>query len=390
MKNGLRQPRRGPFSLLITSSGQTSRRLFSKRRMFAAVRHSPPRYNFGSTPLFAAFPHMLRELPLSDTFGRVHNNLRISVTDRCNIRCFYCMPADNVQFMPRKDLLTFEEIEQFVRAVVPLGINKLRLTGGEPLVRRDLHRLVAALRQVEGIEDLGITTNGILLAEQAQLLFDAGLRRLNVSLDALSPEKFQEITRREGYERVLEGIDTAKRVGFRQIKINAVSIRGITEEEVVPFGHFARQTGCEVRFIEYMPLDADSAWERDKVLFADEVLDRLATGIMPLQPVGMHDAAAPATEFEFEDGVGRVGFISSISRPFCASCNRVRLTADGKFRNCLFSLEETDIRSLLRGGATADELRAAVRKSVAEKWEGHEINTARFVQPDRAMHSIGG
>ncbi|QDT56116.1 Cyclic pyranopterin monophosphate synthase [Caulifigura coniformis] len=333
---------------------------------------------------------MLRELPLIDSFGRVHNNLRISVTDRCNIRCFYCMPADNVQFMPRRDLLTFEEIERFTRAVVPLGVNKLRLTGGEPLVRRDLHLLVERLVRIEGVDDVGMTTNGILLAEQAQSLFDAGLRRLNVSLDALSPEKFREITRREGYEKVIEGIEAARRVGFESIKINAVAIRGLTEDEVVPFGRFARETGCEVRFIEYMPLDADAAWERDKVLFADEMLRLLEEGIGPLEPAPDQDPKAPASDYVFADGVGRIGFISSISRPFCASCNRARLTADGKFRNCLFSLEETDVRSLIRGDATDDDIRSAVRASIASKWEGHEINTSRFVQPTRAMHSIGG
>ena len=233
--------------------------------------------------------------PLTDTFGRVHNNLRISVTDRCNIRCFYCMPADNVQFMAKAKLLSFEEIERFVRIVQPMGINKLRLTGGEPLVRRDLPTLVAKLAAIEGIKDIGITTNGILLAEQAQELYDAGLRRLNVSLDALNAEKFAEVTRREGYEKVIEGIQAAKAAGFDPIKINAVSIRGVTEEEIVPFGHFARETGCEVRFIEYMPLDADAAWERDKVLFADEIIETLSKEIRPLIPVPNSDPRAPAT-----------------------------------------------------------------------------------------------
>lgn len=206
-------------------------------------------------------------MPLIDSFGRVHNNLRISVTDRCNIRCFYCMPAENVQFMERSELLTFEEIERFVRVAVKLGVNKIRLTGGEPLVRRELSKLVAKIRAIPEIHDIGITTNGILLAEQAQDLWDAGLRRINVSLDALNPVKFKEITRREGYEKVLEGIQAAQRVGFDPVKINAVSVRGLTEEEIVPFGHFARKTGVELRFIEFMPLDADNAWERDKGLF---------------------------------------------------------------------------------------------------------------------------
>lgn len=330
-------------------------------------------------------------LPLVDTFGRHHNNLRISVTDRCNIRCFYCMPAENVQFMKREALLTFEEIERFVRIVVPLGVNKIRLTGGEPLVRRDLPTLVAKLTAIEGIQDVGITTNGILLAEQAQALYDAGLRRLNVSLDALDPVKFREVTRRDGYEQVLEGIRTAQRVGFAPIKINAVSIRGVTESEIVPFGHFARESGCEIRFIEYMPLDADAAWEREKVLFAGEIIETLSREIMPLKPLERDDPQAPASDFVFSDGVGKIGFIASVSQPFCASCNRFRLTADGKLRNCLFSLDETDIKSLLRSDEpNSEQIIAAVQESIGAKWEGHEINTARFVQPIRPMYSIGG
>lgn len=333
---------------------------------------------------------MAELLPLIDSFGRLHNNLRISVTDRCNIRCFYCMPAENVEFMDKQELLTFEEIERFVRVVVPLGINKLRLTGGEPLVRRDLDKLVSRLAAIPGIQDIGLTTNGILLAEQAEALFAAGLRRINVSLDALTPEKFKQFTRRDGFEKVIEGIKAAQRAGFDPVKVNAVSVRGMTEAEIVPFGEFARNTGVEVRFIEYMPLDADNAWERDKVLYAHEIIERLSTEIMPLIPEGQHDANAPATDFVFQDGIGRIGFISSISQPFCLSCNRIRITADGKLRNCLFSLEETDLRSLLRGAGSDAEIEAAVRASVAAKKEGHEINTARFIQPQRPMYSIGG
>jgi len=331
-------------------------------------------------------------LPLIDTFGRLHNNLRISVTDRCNIRCFYCMPAEDVQFMDKAELLTFEEIERFVRAAVPLGIDKLRLTGGEPLVRRELHKLVGMLAAIPGVKDIGLTTNGIFLAEQAADLYEAGLRRINVSLDALTPEKFKQFTRRDGFEKVIEGIKAAQRVGFDPVKINAVSVRGMTEEEIVPFGHFARETGAEVRFIEYMPLDADNAWERGKVLFAHEIIEKLSAELMPLVPEHEegHDRHAPATDFVFEDGIGRVGFIASVSQPFCMSCNRIRLTADGKLRNCLFSLDETDIRSLLRGEATDDQIVSAIRSSVTAKKEGHEINTARFIQPDRPMYSIGG
>jgi len=327
---------------------------------------------------------------LVDGFGRVHNNLRISVTDRCNIRCFYCMPADHVQFMDRKHLLTFEEIEQCARVAAGLGVNKIRLTGGEPLVRRDLHVLVGMLTSIEGITDVGLTTNGILLAEQAETLYAAGLRRLNVSLDALDPVKFREVTRRDGYEKVVEGIQVAQEVGFDPIKVNAVAIRGVTESEIVPFGQFARETGVEVRFIEYMPLDADNAWERDKVLFAGEIVRVLSEQIGPLDPLPNDDPTAPAVDYAFADGIGRIGFIASVSQPFCASCNRFRLTADGKLRNCLFSLEETDVRALLRSGSGDEAIAEAMRQSVAAKWEGHQINSATFVQPDRPMYSIGG
>ena len=327
---------------------------------------------------------------LIDRFGRVHTNLRISVTDRCNIRCFYCMPAENVQFMDRKDLLTFEEMERFVRIAVPLGLTKIRLTGGEPLVRHDLHILVRKLASIPEIHDIGLTTNGILLADQAADLYAAGLRRINVSLDALDPVKFKEITRRDGYEKVLEGIKAAQRVGFDPVKVNAVSVRGMTEDEIVRFGHFARATGVEIRFIEFMPLDADNAWEREKVLFAHEILDKLATEIMPLVPCPNQNPHAPATEFQFQDGVGKIGIIASVSQPFCMSCDRFRITADGKLRNCLFSLEETDVRGMLRGGATEAEIAQAIRESIASKKEGHEINTAKFIQPDRPMYSIGG
>lgn len=329
-------------------------------------------------------------LKLIDSFGRVHNNLRISVTDRCNIRCFYCMPADNVEFMPREELLTFEEIVRVARIGVDLGIDRLRLTGGEPLVRRDLHRLVEMLVRIPGIVDIGLTTNGILLADQAQGLRDAGLTRLNISLDALDPEIFRKVTRREGYEQVLLGIEAARNAGFSPIKLNAVSVRGLTEDQIVPFGQLARETDTVVRFIEFMPLDADSQWQREKVLFAHEITARLEAEFGLLLPVGSDSPSSPAQEFQFADGVGRIGLIASVSRPFCASCNRFRVTADGKLRNCLFSNDETDVRSLLRNQATDQQIAAAMLSCIAAKKEGHEINTARFIQPDRPMYSIGG
>lgn len=325
---------------------------------------------------------------LIDRFGRVHTNLRVSVTDRCNLRCFYCMPAENVPFLPKPELLTYEEIVRVVQVAVSLGVSNVRLTGGEPLVRRDLPILIEKLAAIPALS-LGLTTNGILLAEAARPLFDAGLRRINVSLDALDAQTFREITRRDGYEKVLEGIEAAKRTGFESIKLNAVAVRGLTEDQLVPFGRFARESGCAVRFIEYMPLDADQAWERRKVLFADEILAALSDGIRPLVPIG-GNGHSPATEYAFDDGAGRIGIIASISRPFCGSCNRFRLTSDGKARACLFSLEETDIRSLLRSGGSDAEIADALVACVAGKWEGHEINTARFLYPERAMYSIGG
>ena len=333
---------------------------------------------------------------LVDRFGRVHNNLRISVTDRCNIRCFYCMPAEDVQFLPKQQLLTFEEIERVVRIAVTLGIDRLRLTGGEPLVRRDLPLLVAALSQIPGIVDIGLTTNGMLLSELAQPLRQAGLRRLNISLDALDPEVFRRVTRRDGYEQVLAGIEAARSAGFSPIKLNAVSVRGLTEDQIEPFGRLARDTDTVVRFIEFMPLDADSQWQRDRVLTAAEILQRLEHAFGPLRPVAAQggqvvtDGKAPAEDYEFVDGRGRIGLIASVSQPFCASCNRFRVTADGRLRNCLFSHEETDIRELLRAGAEDAVIAQAMLDCIAAKGEGHEINTSRFLQPLRPMYAIGG
>jgi cyclic pyranopterin phosphate synthase len=326
---------------------------------------------------------------LIDTFGRIHNNLRISVTDRCNIRCVYCMP-ESVEFLPRSSLLTFEEITRFVQAAATCGIDKIRLTGGEPLVRRDLPKLVASICAIDGIKDVGLTTNGILLAPMAQELFDAGLRRINVSLDTMDPAKFLELTRRTGFEQVIEGIQAAKSAGFQPVKVNAVAIKGVTEDDVIPLAEFCRENECELRFIEYMPLDAGDAWERGKVLFASEILDILGDHFGPLIADPRSDPRAPASDFDYADGRGRVGMIASVSRPFCQSCNRIRLTADGKLRNCLFALDETDVKGLLRSGADDSEIVAMLQASVTAKWEGHQINTSRFIKPDRLMHSIGG
>lgn len=327
---------------------------------------------------------------LIDSFGRIHDNLRISVTDRCNIRCFYCMPEDNPVYVRQAEVLSFEEIERFARVAASLGVKKLRLTGGEPLVRRGLDTLVGMLTAIPGIGDIALTTNGLLLAEHAAALHAAGLDRINVHVDSLDRERFRQITRFDALEQVLEGIHQCKRLGYTRIKINAVAVRDLTELDVVPLAQFGREHGIEIRYIEFMPLDADGGWRRDKVLFGSEILDMLTSEIGPLEPMPDQDPRAPASEYRFLDGKGRVGIIASVSRPFCGSCNRLRVTADGKLRNCLFALDELDVRSILRGDGSDEAIAALIRRSIAAKWEGHEIHAAKFVQPSRPMHAIGG
>jgi cyclic pyranopterin phosphate synthase len=328
--------------------------------------------------------------PLLDSLGRVHTNLRISVTDRCNIRCFYCMPNENVQFLPRGDILSFEEIERLVRVMARLGVNKVRLTGGEPLVRSGLPRLVERLAAIEGIRDIALTTNGILLEEQAQALKDAGLSRINISLDSLSEETFRRIARRDGLDRVLGGIHAAKRVGFEKIRLNAVAIKGITEPEIVPLTLFAREQGMEMRFIEFMPLDAENQWQHDQVISGEENRRQIEEAIAPLEPAERPDPSQPATDFRFTDGVGTIGFINPVTQPFCEDCNRLRVTAEGKLRNCLFSIVEWDARELLRSGASEAEIAELIRACVRAKKPGHGIDSAGFVKPERAMYQIGG
>ncbi len=326
---------------------------------------------------------------LVDTFGRIHNNLRISVTDRCNLRCTYCMPEE-VTFLDKSALLSFEEMTHFATVAASLGVNKIRLTGGEPLLRRDLPTLVRMIAAIPGIDDIGLTTNGLLLANRAKSLFDAGLRRLNVSLDTLDPGRFFELSRRDGLPQVLAGLAAAKAAGFAPIKVNAVAIRGFIEHDAVALARFCRAEGFELRFIEYMPIGAD-LWEREKVVFAHELLEWLEAGVAPLGPAADYDPRSPAMDFEYADGRGRVGIIASVSRPFCRSCNRIRLTAEGKLRNCLFAHDEADVKPLLRARpADDDAIRAALTANVWAKREGHEINSAKFVKPLRTMHSIGG
>lgn len=334
-------------------------------------------------------PHV-ETSPLVDTFGRVHTDLRISVTDRCNIRCTYCMPAENVQFLPRDQILSFEEIERFVRVVARMGVDRIRLTGGEPLVRADLDELITRLRAIDSIGDIALTTNGILLAPVAVRLRQAGLTRMNISLDTLDPQKFEQLTRRKMLDRVLEGIDAAVAAGFERLRLNAIAIRGQTESEVVPLVRFARERGLELRFIEYMPLDADHAWQSGHVLSGDELRELVEAEFGTLIPAPRPDPSQPAVDFEFAEGSGSIGFIHPVSQPFCGDCNRLRLTAEGQVRNCLFSTTEWDARALMRGGGSDSELAALVRSAVVGKRAGHGIDTEGFVRPERAMYQIGG
>ncbi len=328
-------------------------------------------------------------LPIIDTFGRVHTNLRLSITDRCNIRCFYCMPL-NVQFLPRTELLTYEEMVRIVKLLTPAGLDKIRITGGEPLVRKDVEQLIRQLASIDGIRDVALTTNGLLLEEMAASLKQAGLHRLNVSLDALHPDVFKKITRRSGLEKVLAGIDTAQQVGFTNIRINAVSIRGLSETEIIPLAKFCRQRNLTLRFIEYMPLDADRNWDLTQVLTGADLRSVIESEWGPLTPLYRTDPSQPAVDFAFQDGRGKIGFINSVSQPFCSQCNRMRLTADGKFRNCLFSAEDWDLRGPLRECATDQEILQIIRQAIAAKKPGHGIDDVDFLPPQRAMYQIGG
>ncbi|MFN3153293.1 GTP 3',8-cyclase MoaA [Bremerella sp.] len=330
------------------------------------------------------------QTPLIDRFGRVHTSLRISVTDRCNIRCFYCMPLENVRFKPRQELLTFEEMTRVVRVAAGLGINKLRLTGGEPLVRSNLSQLIRMLREVPGIQEIALTTNGILLPDQAADLKSSGLDRLNVSLDAISEEMFERITRRQGVQKVFDGIAAAKAAGFGNVRLNAVAIQNLTECEIVPLANFARENDLHLRFIEFMPLDADRAWDKSKVLSGQQLREIISREVAPLRSVNRHDKSQPATDYEYADGKQRVGFINSVTEPFCGACNRLRITAEGQLRNCLFGMEEWDARQVLRNGGTDTELSERFQSCVQAKKPSHGMDSPDFVPPERAMYQIGG
>lgn len=325
---------------------------------------------------------------LVDGFGRAVTDLRISVTDRCNLRCVYCMPAEP-EWLPQPDVLTFEEIERLVRVAVSLGIHDFRITGGEPTARKELPELIRKIAALPGVRDLSMTTNGILLKSLAGRLREAGLQRLNISLDTLKGEKFVHIARRDGFKQTWEGIEAADAAGFRPLKINMVVMRGVNDDEVVDFAAMARTKPWQIRFIEFMPLDGDNTWSRDQVLPAKEILERIHQR-WPLDLVADGPLHSPARLYKFKDGLGDVGVIASVTEPFCASCDRIRITPDGKLRTCLFSTWETDLKGPMRAGASDDDVAALVRGAVAKKEAGHGINRPDFVKPARAMYSIGG
>jgi len=325
---------------------------------------------------------------LTDRFGRVHRSLRISVTDRCNLRCTYCMPEHTPQYQPRSEILTFEEIVRFTKIAVSLGVDDVRLTGGEPLVRAQMHRLVRLLVDIDGLQKVSLTTNGVLLVDQLDELLDAGLRFVNISLDALDEESFKTATRRSGLQNVLDAIDAAHRAGMT-VKVNSISMRGLTEHQVVAFGEFTRRTGIPVRFIEFMPLDSDGNWDMSAVLTGAELVEMFSQKVRPLIPIE-REGSSPSSDYRFDDGLGVVGMIASVSEPFCNTCDRFRLTADGNLRNCLFGEDSGDVRSLLRGGGTDADIVAAITNAIATKKRGHGTDDLMFLRPSRPMHAIGG
>jgi cyclic pyranopterin phosphate synthase len=327
--------------------------------------------------------------PLVDGHGRLIGDLRVSVTDRCNIRCQYCMPAEGLPWLERDEVLTFEEIARLVSLLSSMGVHDIRLTGGEPLVRRDFPRLAKMLSDIGDVADLSLTTNGFLLQRDAAALVEAGINRFNVSVDSLQRDRFYELTRRDALDQVLRGLELlASFPEAHPIKVNAVAIRGFTEEEVIPFARLARDAPYEVRFIEFMPLDADHAWSPAQVLTGAEIRSAIDQ-VFPLE-LEPREPHATARVYRFADGHGKIGFINPVSEPFCADCNRIRLTADGRLRTCLFSLNETDLRGPLRAGADDRELERIIRDAVWRKELKHHVGEPGFIQPDRTMSAIGG
>jgi cyclic pyranopterin phosphate synthase len=332
---------------------------------------------------------MAARAPLVDTHGRTVRDLRLSITDRCNLRCVYCMPAEGMAWLPKSDLLTYEEIARVARVCVECGVEGVRLTGGEPTVRADLPTLVALLRELGAELDLSLTTNGLKLPEMAVALRNAGLDRVNISLDTLSRERFHRLARRDRWKEVMAGLAAARAAGFSPIKVNAVLVRGFNDDEAVALARWAREQDYELRFIEWMPLDFDRTWDRAKLVPAEEILAAISAEF-PLEPEPGANPSAPATLYRYLDGEGRVGVVASVTKPFCGTCDRIRLTADGQIRTCLFSLKEYDLRNALRGGADDDAIERIIRAAVLRKLPGHLINAPGFVQPERGMSAIGG
>ena len=335
--------------------------------------------------------HLNTLLPIVDGFQRSHSNLRISVTDRCNIRCQYCMP-ESVKFLPQRDVLSFEQITRLVRVLAPLGVDRIRLTGGEPLVRSQLPVLIGMIKAIPGIVEVAMTTNAVLLADHAQQLKQAGLDRLNISLDTIDPALFKEVTRRDVLSKVFEGIEAAKRAGFSKIKINAVPLPLIGDDAIVDLAKYCLQQQLELRFIEFMPLDGSQDWQRQDVRTGNHLRRLINERVGEIEPVVVNDVSQPATDFQYVDTAAsqlRIGFIDSVTQPFCDTCNRMRVTAEGKFRNCLFSDAEWDLKEALRHGSD-DQIESIVREAIAAKKRGHGSDDFSFVRPTKAMYQIGG
>lgn len=329
--------------------------------------------------------------PLTDSYGRRIKNMRISLTDKCNFRCTYCMPAEGLSWLEKAEILSYEEIERIARIAVNIGIEQIRLTGGEPLVRRDVSALVQRLHRIDGLRSLSLTTNGLLLKQQAKALAEAGLSRINVSVDSLVREKFAHLTRRDQLDRVLEGLDElAHYPSIFPIKVNVVALRGFSEQEVLDFVGLARQKAYLVRWIEFMPLDADHLWCQEDMLTGREIKEIIEAEYGPLTPVTASDLSETACRYTFCDGIGEVGFINAVSEPFCASCDRIRLTADGQLRTCLFATRETDLRSVIRGGADDELVASQLRQAVWQKELKHFIGEKQFQHASRSMSRIGG
>ncbi len=326
---------------------------------------------------------------LRDSFGRQISDLRLSVTDRCNFKCVYCKPQLLGQWVQRSELLTFEELERLAKIFVSLGIQKIRITGGEPLVRHEVERLIERISRIEGVRDLCMTTNAYILAEKVDALKRAGLQRVSISLDTLNPQKFTAITGEDSFQKVLDGIDAAIEAGLHPVKVNAVIMRDVNDDELIDFAQFARQKQVVFRFIEFMPLDADHRWARDRVVTMEEMI-RTISAFGRLARLPSNSVSETARRFQFEDGRGEIGIVAPVSEPFCGHCSRVRLTADGKIRTCLFSILEHDVRALLRGGADDEIIKSYIRGVVDQKEERHHINDPDFVQPKRDMSLIGG